>query len=130
MLHDLAPSGRIRCAINLGNSVLAQRDPSGGKLRGVSVDLARALGERLGVEIELVLFDAAGKVFEAMASGAWDVAFLAEDPKRASHILFTLPYLGIEGAYMVPAMASTPQPTSIGMALALRWVRAAPTTCS
>jgi len=69
----------------------------------VSVDLARALGQRLGVPVDLVVFDAAGKVFEALKMGAWDVAFLATDPARATDIAFTAPYVLIEGTYLVPA---------------------------
>ncbi len=41
--QDLAPTGRLRAAINLGNPVLAQKDPARGELRGISVDLAREL---------------------------------------------------------------------------------------
>jgi polar amino acid transport system substrate-binding protein len=46
---DLAPGGKLRAAINFGNPVLAQKDPATGEPRGVSVDLARELGRRLGV---------------------------------------------------------------------------------
>ena len=107
VLKDLAPTGRLRAGINLGNSVLAQRDPGTGELRGVSVDLARELGRRLGVPVQFVTYDAAGKVFDALSSatdaGVWDVAFLAIDPVRAGAIHFTPPYVEIEGGYMVRA---------------------------
>jgi polar amino acid transport system substrate-binding protein len=100
---ELAPTGTLRAAINLGNPVLAQKDPVTGEPRGVSVDLARELGRRLNVPVELVTYDAAGKVFDALKSGVWDIAFLAIDPARASEISFTAPYVIIEGTYMVPA---------------------------
>ena len=100
---DLAPTGKLRVAINFGNPVLAQRDPATGEPRGVSVDLARELGRRLGVPVVLVTFDAAGKVVEALKTGAWDVAFLAIDPARAVEIAFTAPYVVIEGTYLVLA---------------------------
>src|SRR5438105_12776878 len=61
---SLAPSGKLRAAINFGNSILATRDAATGEARGVSVDLARELARRLGVPVELVLYDAAGKVVE------------------------------------------------------------------
>jgi len=99
---ELAPSGRIRAAINFGNPVLATRDAATGEPRGVSVDLARELGKRLGVPVELVLYSAAGKVVEGLKSNAWDVAFVAIDPARAVDIDFTAPYVIIEGAYLVP----------------------------
>jgi polar amino acid transport system substrate-binding protein len=100
---ELAPTGKMRAAINFGNPVLAQKDPATGEPRGVSVDLARELGRRLGVPVELVTFDAAGKVFEALKTGAWDIAFLAIDPARAAEIAFTAPYVVIEATYLVPA---------------------------
>jgi len=98
---EIAPSGKLRAAINFGNPILATRDPATGEARGVSVDLARALGARLGVPVELVLFESAGKVTSSIAQ--WDIAFLAIDPARASEIAFTAPYVVIEGAYLVPA---------------------------
>jgi polar amino acid transport system substrate-binding protein len=100
-LQELAPQGVLRAAINLGNPVLAQRNAESAEVSGVSVDLARELAKRLGVPIKLVLFDTAGKVFEAAQSNDWDVAFLALDPVRAKEILFTAPYVIIEGTYMV-----------------------------
>jgi polar amino acid transport system substrate-binding protein len=101
VLSDLAPHGRIRAAINLGNHVLAQRGAGPGDLRGVSVDLAHELARRLGVPVDLIAFDAAGKVLDALQSNAWDVAFLAIDPARELQVSFTPPYLVIEGTYIV-----------------------------
>ena len=42
-------------------------------------------------------------MFDALKSGAWDIAFLAIEPVRAAEISFTAPYVIIEGVYMVPA---------------------------
>src|ERR1700742_368304 len=76
VLKEFAPTGKLRAAINQGNTVLAQKGPNGEAL-GITVDLARELAKRLGLPIELVIFDAAGKVFEALKRGQWDIAFLA-----------------------------------------------------
>src|SRR4051812_10896009 len=78
-----APTGKVRAAINFGNPVLATRDATTGEARGVSVDLARELARRLGVPAELVLFNAAGKVVEAIKAKETDVGFVAIDPARA-----------------------------------------------
>ena len=102
-IAELAPTGRLRAAINYGNPVLAQRSAADGAPSGVSVDLARELGRELNVPVELVPFDAAGKVFEAAKASRWDVAFLAVDPVRAAEIDFTAPYVVIEGTYLVRA---------------------------
>ncbi len=100
-VSQLTPTGKLRAAINFGNPVLAQRDPSTGEPRGVTADLANGLAQRLGVEVEFKAFDTAGKVFETAQSDVWDIAFLAIDPVRAEGISFTAPYVLIEGTYLV-----------------------------
>jgi polar amino acid transport system substrate-binding protein len=101
VLRDLAPSGTLRAAINFGNGVLAQKGADGAP-RGVSVDLAAELAKRLGVPVAYVPFEAAGKVFEGAKAGVWDVGFMAIEPVRTAEIVFTAPYVIIEGTYMVP----------------------------
>ncbi|KAA0121027.1 ABC transporter substrate-binding protein [Methylobacterium sp. P1-11] len=103
VLHDLVPTGTLRAAINLGNPVLAQPGPDGPI--GVSVDLARALAARLGVPVALVTYPGAGAVSGSAGAGAWDICFLAIDPKRAEGIRFTEPYVLIAGSYLVPAVS-------------------------
>ena len=66
---ELVPSGKLRAAINFGNPILANKDAATGEARGVSVDLARDLGKRLGMPVELVIYTAAGKVVEGIKSG-------------------------------------------------------------
>ena len=100
VVKDLAPTGTLRAAINLGNMVLAQGTPEAPV--GVSVELSRELARRLGVGIVLSTFDAAGRAFEALKSGACDVGFLAIEPVRAAEVVFTAPYVIIEGVYLVP----------------------------
>lgn len=100
--REVAPTGTLRAAINFGNPILATRDASGAP-RGVSVDLSRELGRRLGVPVELVTFDAAGKVVEAVRDAKVDVGFVAIDPVRGAEMLQSHPYVIIEGAYLVRA---------------------------
>src|SRR3990167_2424492 len=71
---ELAPLGRLRVAINLGNPVLAQR-AADGTLAGVSVDLAWEIAVRLGVEMELSNFATAGAAVAALQDQACDLAF-------------------------------------------------------
>jgi polar amino acid transport system substrate-binding protein len=98
---EFAPKGVLRAGVNLGNPVIAQKDPAGGAPRGVGPDLARELARRLGLGIEYVTYDTAGKMADAVKEGAWDVAFLADDPLRANEIAFSKPYVQIEGTYLV-----------------------------
>jgi polar amino acid transport system substrate-binding protein len=100
VLKDLAPTGKLRAAINFGNGVLAQKGPAG-EPKGITPDLATALAKRLGVQVEFVPYEAAGKVFEGAKAGAWDVGFIAIEPVRAADIQFTAPYVIIDGTYMV-----------------------------
>lgn len=98
--RDFAPGGRLRAAINYGNPVLAQRQADG-SAGGVSVALATELARLLGLPLDIVAFEAAGKVVDAVADDVWDIAFLAIDPLRAEQIAFTSPYVVIEGTYLV-----------------------------
>jgi polar amino acid transport system substrate-binding protein len=99
-LSLLAPSGTLRAAINLGNPILAGSDDAG-RPRGVSVDLARALGAELGVSVELLAFATAAESVEAVARERADIGFFAIDPRRGEDIAFTAPYVLIEGCYLV-----------------------------
>src|SRR5258708_21665591 len=99
VVKELAPTGKLRAALNLGNGVLVQGPPQ--DPRGVTVDLSRELARRTGLPLEFVTYEAAGKVFEALKAAAWDVAFFAIEPVRAADVDFTAPYVLIEGTYMV-----------------------------
>lgn len=101
MREILAPRGRLRAAINFGNTVLAQRGPTLEQSGGVSVAIARELARRLGVPLELIAYDGAGEVVADAKNDVWDVAFMAIDPLRAQDVAFTAPYVLIEGGYMV-----------------------------
>lgn len=101
LVQAFAPTGTLRASINLGNPILANRDAASGQPVGVSIDLAHGLAEALGVPIELLVFDAAGKSVEAVEQQRADIGFFAIDPKRGEHIAFTAPYVLIEGSYLV-----------------------------
>lgn len=98
--HELAPTGVLRASINLGNPILANAGPDG-KPFGVSIDLANGFAARLGLPIELVVFDAAGKSVDAVTREQADFGFFAVDPVRGAGIHFTAPYVLIEGSYLV-----------------------------
>lgn len=99
-VEALAPLGKLRATVNLGNPVLAQQQP-GQAPTGVSVDLARALASRLDVPLELVVFDGAAKAVQCLEAEQADIGFFAIDPLRATAIAFTAPYVLIEGCYLV-----------------------------
>ncbi len=99
---QFTPTGKLRAALNLSNFLLVSKDAPDGTRCGIVPDLARELGRRLGAEVEFIGYESPGKVADAAASGAWDVAFLGAEPARASEIDFTDAYLEIEATYLVP----------------------------
>jgi polar amino acid transport system substrate-binding protein len=100
IVTDLAPTGVLRTALNLGNPVLVQGTTAAP--RGVTVDIANEIAARLGVLAEFRCFGAARESFEATVAGQADICFLAIEPARAAEIAFTAPYVLIEGVYAVP----------------------------
>jgi polar amino acid transport system substrate-binding protein len=100
---ELAPTGKLRVAVNLSNFLLVGEDPaSAGGMRGVVPDLAREIARRLGVEVEFFGYASPGQVADAAKTGAWDVAFLGAEPARATEIDFSAASLEIEASYLVP----------------------------
>ncbi len=100
LVSSFAPSGTLRIAINLGNPILAKRADDGGAT-GVSVDLGRALADRLGVGCTLVVVETAGRSVDVVSDEEADIGFFAIDPVRGAKIAFTAPYVLIEGTYLV-----------------------------
>jgi len=100
---ELTPSGKLRVGLNYGNFLLVLKDGPGGEPRGIAPDLGRELGKRLGVGIEFLKFEQAGKLADAVKDGKCDVGFLGAEPQRANEIAFTPAYLEIPVTFLVPA---------------------------
>lgn len=102
-MHDLktefAPTGVLRVALNHGNRILVDRTQDG-VAQGITVDLARALATDLGLDCIFVDYERAVDVSNSATEDAWDICFLAVDPKRAEVLDFTDPYVRIEGRYL------------------------------
>ena len=100
---ELAPGGKLRVGLNYGNFLLVLKDGPGGEPRGIAPDLGRELAKRVGVPLEFVRFDQAGKLADAVKDGKCDVGFLGAEPQRANEIAFTAAYLEIPVTFLVPA---------------------------
>jgi polar amino acid transport system substrate-binding protein len=87
--------------MNVSNTLFTTRDAATGELRGVSVDLMRALAERLGVPVAFVVYPTPGEVADDALAGRWDVAVLAIEPARARTLAFSPPMTEIEATYVV-----------------------------
>ena len=101
LVSTFAPGGTLRASINLGNPILANKDAATGEPVGVSIDLAREFARRLGVGIELVVFEKAAASVDAVKNEKADIGFFAIDPARSEGLRFTAPYVLIEGSYLV-----------------------------
>ncbi|KQU83849.1 ABC transporter substrate-binding protein [Variovorax sp. Root318D1] len=101
LVSAFATSGTLRASINLGNPILANKDAATGEPVGLSIDLAREFARRLGVGIELVVFEKAAASVEAVKNEKADIGFFAIDPARSEGLRFTAPYVLIEGSYLV-----------------------------
>lgn len=101
----LCPTGPLRAVINLGNPVLAQGTPEAPT--GVTVDIARELATRLGVDLELTTVTAARHSYAALVEGHADLGFLAIEPVREEGARFTTPYVQIEGVFATRDAAPT-----------------------
>ncbi len=99
---QLAPTGVLRAGINMSNFLLVTGRTESGDPDGVSPDMARALGERLGVPVKMVPFPTPGELADAVVDDVWDIGLIGAEPQRAEKIAFTLAYSEIEATYMVP----------------------------
>lgn len=107
MIKSFAPTGTLRVGINLGNPVLAGSiDKTEPQPKGVTIDIAKEIGKRTKLPIELISFQSAGQTVEALKAGTIDLIFVAIDPVRGADISYTPAYIQIEGAYMVKASSA------------------------
>jgi len=103
-------------------SFFYRKDTTSGELRGVGIEIARALAERIGVALGCAEYPSPPQAVEALAAGACDVALLGIDPKRATAVDFSPPLLAADFSYLVPgdsavrAVADADKP---GMGIAL-----------
>lgn len=99
---ELAPTGVLRAAINMGNFLLVTGRHADGDPEGVAPDMARAIADSLGVGVRYVPFARPGELAEAAGTGSWDIGLIGAEPARAERIAFTAAYAEIEATYLVP----------------------------
>jgi polar amino acid transport system substrate-binding protein len=103
VLSELAPTGVLRAAINMGNALLVTGRTPSGDPEGVAPDMAREIASRLGVPVAYVPYARPGELADAAGSGVWDIGLIGAEPQRAEKIAFTPAYVEIEATYLVPA---------------------------
>jgi polar amino acid transport system substrate-binding protein len=103
IVSELAPTGVLRAAINMGNFLLVTGKDPNGDPSGVSPDMAAAVAARLGVPVKYVPYARPGELADDAPKGAWDIGNIGAEPQRAAVINFTAAYCEIEATYLVPA---------------------------
>jgi polar amino acid transport system substrate-binding protein len=103
VVSELAPTGVLRAAINMGNFLLVTGRTAAGDPEGVAPDMAREIASRLGVPLTYVPYARPGDLADAAESGVWDIGLIGAEPARAEKIAFTSAYVEIEATYLVPA---------------------------
>jgi len=104
--QQLASTGKVRVALSVGpssNQFRAKLDLGTKRPQGVAVDLANALGEKLGAPVELIMYDNYPALLEAGRQGTWDVTFLPFSEARAKIIDYGPAYYFLELTYIVRA---------------------------
>jgi polar amino acid transport system substrate-binding protein len=99
----LAPTGTLRVAVYPGSPTsLVERAPPG-QMRGVSVDLGRALAARLGVPAQVEVYPRLQEALAAVQRGEADFTVTNATPERARIVDFAPPLLDLELGVLVPA---------------------------
>lgn len=106
LLSELAPKDYLRAGINVSNFLLVTGRDNAGNPVGVAPDMARALAERLGVDVRLIPFATPGELADQAGQDVWDIGLIGAEPQRAQHIAFSPAYVEIAATYLVPAGSS------------------------
>jgi polar amino acid transport system substrate-binding protein len=121
-IADLVQTGKLRVGIGVVAPHWAIKDSKTGELRGVAVELARALASRMGIDLAMIEYPSPPSVLEGLKTGAWDAGFLAIDPSRAAVVDFSPPYLQIDATYLVreePSIRKTADADRPGIRIAV-----------
>ena len=77
---EIAPTGKLRVAMNAGTPVLLMRTPEGKITGGVGLEVGKFISEKLGVPFDLVPYPNSEAYIQSFGKGEWDVGFGARTP--------------------------------------------------
>ena len=105
---DLVQAGEIRVGLFLPQYT---KDPASGELRGVgahivSIAVARALAERVGVATRLAGYAAPPDVVGCLKTTRCDLGIMGIDPTRAADASLSPPFIQFDFTHLVPAGSS------------------------
>jgi len=96
---ELAPTGVLRAAINMGNFLLVTGKSTSGDPEGVAPDMAREIATRLGAPVKYLPYARPGELADDAEKGLWDIGLIGAEPQRAAVLNFTAAYCEIEATY-------------------------------
>ena len=97
----LAPTGRLRVALQVTNPVVVTRDRGPIDIYGLGPELGRTLADRLRVSFQPIRYATVPQLLAAAHSDIWDVTFLTVDPERAKSVDYTAPFLQVENSFLI-----------------------------
>ncbi len=101
--QTLAPTGVLRVGVYLGSPTSWVQDARTGASHGVAFELGHALGQALGVPVQIVRYPRVAEVIEALKRAEVDMTFTNATPARAKDVDFTPPLIQLELGVLVPS---------------------------
>ncbi len=96
----LAPSGTLRVAVYPGSPTSLVREAPPADMRGLTVELGRELGRRLGVPVQIVLHQRVAEIVDALKAGKVDMTITNATPARAADLDFSPTVVALELGYL------------------------------
>jgi ABC-type amino acid transport substrate-binding protein len=103
--RTLAPSGELRVAVTLSNSVLVTRNTQG-QVGGLAIDIANMLASQLGVGVKPVPYQTIVNFNQSIGKDEWDVALTPRDLSRVDKLGFSDVLLVVEYGYVARLASS------------------------
>jgi polar amino acid transport system substrate-binding protein len=99
---ELAPTGTLRIAVYPGSATSLLMPAGEAEMRGVSIDIGRALAQRLGVPAQVVVYPRVAEVLAAVQKGEADFTITNAGADRTRLVDFAAPLLQLELGVLVP----------------------------
>jgi len=104
--NTLAPTGFLRVGVYLGSPTSLVRVGPSGESFGIALELGKALGQQLGVAVQVVEFPRVAEVIAAIKDERVDMTFTNATAARAKEMDFTAPLVQLELGILVPTTSS------------------------
>jgi polar amino acid transport system substrate-binding protein len=93
IISEIAPTGKLRVAMNAGTPVLLMRTPDGKVTGGVGAEVGKFIAEKLRVPFELVPYPNSEAYVQSFGKGEWDIGIGAKTPLVAEKAEFIVALL-------------------------------------